>query len=378
MTVWRVWVRDLRGRLRGVLVRGLPARQAVIAGVVGVVAFALVDAVLDEMLGRPAQALILVVPVATIAVLGGRRPALAVVGIATFTFSLLLPPRGSPLVHEADDAEALAAFAVVAFTVEGLVAYCVDALKRVERQRRALLRSVSHDLRTPLAAIVAAASEARDGEWLDEADRRALLDVVVEEGMRLDRLVANLLSLARIEAGAVAPRWQAVDLAELVKQSCQRLDHVAERAEVAIEVHSAPGLPLVRGDYTLLEQVVANLVENAVRHSPAGEAVTVRADAAGATGATGAGKAAGATAAAEAPASSPSGGVRVTVADRGPGVPPSAVRSIFEPFQSGANAGFGGMGLAICKAVVEAHGGTISVGERLEGGAEFTVTLPVR
>ena len=346
---------DLRVRLRQVLVQGLPAWRAVIVGAIGVVAFALVDQLLDERLGRPAQALILVVPVAAIAMVGGRRPALIVAAFATFTFSLLLPPKGSPLVHEADDAEALAAFAVVAFTVESLVAYGVDALKRVERQRRALLRSVSHDLRTPLAAIVGAASEVRDGQWLDDADRRALLDVVVEEGMRLDRLVANLLSLARIEAGALAPRWQAVDAAELVQQSCERLEHVAERSGVALEVETAPGLPVVRGDYMLLGQVVANLVENAIRHSPAGQSVTVRAAAA-----------------------TEGDGVVLTVADQGPGVPPDQIESVFEPFRSGTNAGSSGVGLAICKAVVEAHGGTISVGERPAGGAEFTVTLPVR
>jgi K+-sensing histidine kinase KdpD len=344
---------DVRGRLRRLLVRGLPAWQAVVAGALGVVAFALVDQLLEGPLGRPAQALILVVPVAAIAMVGGRRPALIVAALATLSFSMLLPPKGSPLVRDAEDFEALAAFAVVAFTVESLVAYGVDALKRVERQRRALLRSVSHDLRTPLAAIVGAASEARDGDWLDDDDRRALLDVVVEEGMRLDRLVANLLSLARIEAGALAPRWQAVDAAELVQQSCQRLQPVAERAGVALEVEAAPGLPLVRGDYTLLGQVVANMVENAIRHSPAGEPVTVRATTGG-------------------------GRVVLAVADRGPGVPLDRAESVFEPFRSGDNAGSSGVGLAICRAVVEAHGGTISVGERAEGGAEFTVALPVR
>jgi K+-sensing histidine kinase KdpD len=344
--------RDVRRSVRDVVIRGLPWPQAAVAGSVAVSVLAFAVAVFDSHLGQPAQALILVVPVVITAAVGGLRASLAVTAVATLTFALVLPPRGSPLVRLGDDVVALVVFSIVAFTIGGLVAYRVDALEQVEQQRRALLRSVSHDLRTPLAAIVAAGSEARDAEWVDDAARCDLLDIVVDEGMRLDRLVGNLLSMARIEAGALEPNLRAVDMGELVHHTAHRLGRTAARAGVMLDLAVAPDLPSVQADFTLLEQVTANLVENAVRHSPAGERVAVRVDA-------------------------PGGAVRLTVADCGPGVRPDEVATIFEPFRRGDNAGIG-IGLAICRAVVDAHGGTISAGERPPGGAEFTVTLPVR
>ena len=335
--------------------RGLPARQAALIGALAVGLTALAVHGLEHVLGRPAQALLLVVPVAATAALGGRRPAQVVAALATLTFSLLLPPTGRPIVRVADDLVALIVFSIVAFAVGGLVASRVDALARVEQQRAILLRLVSHDLRTPLAAVVGAASEARDADWLDDAGRRDLLDIVVEEGMRLDRLVANILSLARIEAGALQPRWQAVDLHEVVGQSTRRLEAVAARGGVALAAELKRELPVVQGDHVLLEQMVANLVENAIRHTPSGGRVTVRGEAA-----------------------TPEQ-VLVSVADSGPGVPPGEAATIFEPFRRGGGpAGLAGVGLAICKEVVEAHGGSIAVGDLAAGGAEFTVTLPVR
>jgi two-component system, OmpR family, sensor histidine kinase KdpD len=348
------WARA-RAWAHGLVVHGLPARRAALVGAVAVGLFALAVQLLEDALGRPAQALLLVVPVAATAALGGRRPALAVAALATLTFSLVLPPKGTLTVQVADDLVALVVFSLVAFAVGGLVASRVDALARIEQQRATLLRLVSHDLRTPLAAVVGAASEARDAGWLDDAARRDLLDVVVEEGMRLDRLVANVLSLARSEAGALQPRWQAVDVHEVVEQSTRRLEGVAARTGVTLATAVDPELPIVKGDYVLLEQVVANLVENAVRHTPPGGLVTVRGE----------------------PATPQQ--VLVRVADSGPGVPPGEAATIFEPFRRGGGpAGLAGVGLAICKEVVEAHGGSIAVRDRVAGGAEFTVILPVR
>lgn len=308
--------------------------------------------VMEERLGRPAQALLLVVPVAATGVLGGKRPAQVVAALATLSFCLVLPPKGSPAVRVADDLVALVVFSGVAFAVGGLVAHRIEVLGRIERQRSALLRSVSHDLRTPLASMNAAASVLQDDSWLDDEARRKLLDLIADEGARLDRLVANLLSLARIEAGALVPRRQALDMRELIEDSTARLGRLT--AEVTVVLDIPADLPALHGDYTLIEQTVRNLVENAVRHSPSGGAVVVQCK----------------------PVLPD--GMQLVVRDRGPGIPAVVASSVFEAFRTGSTAGTSGIGLAICKAVVEAHGGTIAVGGPPEGGAEFTVTLPLR
>jgi K+-sensing histidine kinase KdpD len=341
----------LAASVRRVLVRGLPPAQAAVAGGVLVIALALVVGLLEDTIGHAAQALVLVVPVMLTAALGGRRPAWFVAALATLTFLVVLPPVGTLKIHLAEDIVALVVFSVVAFTVGGLVAQRVDVLGRLERQRAALLRSVSHDLRTPLAAIRAAASELQEKSSHSVEQQGRMLAMVEDEAERLDRLVGNLLSLARIEGGGLEPRRQAVDIVELVQLCTVRLSKVL--AETGVVVDAPPDLPLVFADHTLLEQVVTNLIENAVRHSPPGASVdiAVRAD---------------------------TKVLELVVADGGPGVSADDLNTIFEPFRSGTSAGMSGIGLAICKAVVEAHGGTILVGDSSRGGAAFTVSLPIQ
>jgi two-component system sensor histidine kinase KdpD len=221
----------------------------------------------------------------------------------------------------------------------------------VDEQRSALLRSVSHDLRTPLASIRAVASDLRDGVVYDEDTRTELLATVCDEAERLDRIVANLLSLSRIEAGALTPDRQAVALDELVADRMRRLGALFRQARVQVDV--PPELALVDGDYTQLDQVVTNLLENAARHAPPASLVRVS-------------------------ASERNGMVELRVADEGIGVPDWERRRIFEPFRKGEGSRSSGVGLAICKAIVEAHNGTIDVDRTPGGGATFVVRLPVR
>lgn len=332
-----------------VLIAGARPVPAAMGGAGAVVLLGLVVAQFDDELAHATRELTLVVPVVITAVVGGRRAAYVVAAVATTVFSLLLPPVGSVRVHLADDLVALVVFSVVAVVIGTLIAGRIEILSRVEHQRAVLLRSVSHDLRTPLASIQAAASEILDRDSQDGPTRTRLLHLVVDEAERLDRLVANLLSLSRIEAGAGAPRRQPVDVAELVGAVSQRLDRLF--ADRSLHVDFAPDLPVVQGDYVQLDQVVTNLLENAARHTPAGSTVTVTA----------------------APVRQ---GIALVVADAGPGVEPGQRAAIFEPFRSGAVAGASGIGLAICKAIVEGHGGTIAVSANPAGGARFTVVLP--
>lgn len=300
---------------------------------------------------RTAQALTLVVPVVAVAVLGGRRPAYAVAGAAALAFSLIVPPFGSLGVRLTQDLVALAVFSAVAVVVGAVVARRIELLGEIERQRAALLRAVSHDLRTPLSAIRAAASELAEPEPLPAETAGRFAEVIEAEAERLDRLVANLLSLSRIEAGAFTPDRQPVDIAELVDVVQARLGRLLRHARLTLDI---PGdLPAVVGDHTQLDQLLTNLVENAARHAPAGTTVEIRAAAV-------------------------DGWLHLSVRDEGPGIDPGDAAVVFEPFRSGRVPGISGMGLAICKAVAAGHGGSIGIGENPGGGAVLTVVLPLR
>jgi two-component system sensor histidine kinase KdpD len=338
-------------------------------------------------------ALVLVVPGIVAGLVGGRLAGVLTAAVAALALDVaFIEPYGRPTVHLVDDVVALTAFGAVALMVATLVAQANDrrraaeqraqevlrlseenariereqhrlssektALEQAEAARRALLRSVSHDLRTPLAAIKAITSDLRAGASYDPQTRDELLDVVGDEAERLDRLVANLLSLSRIEAGHLQPELQAIDLAELFDDRVRRLSRVLR--DVSVETTLPVGLPLVDADYTLLDQVVTNLLENAARHAPRQSVIRIDAREAGEL-------------------------MEIAISDEGDGVPPAQREWIFEPFRSGDASRTSGIGLAICKAIVEAHGGRIWVTDthpsrpRPAGhpGARFVFTLPV-
>ena len=334
-------------------------------------------------------ALVLVLAVGAAGVLGGPVAAAGVAVAAAACFNLaFIPPFGQLKVDSWEDWVALGVFLAVALVVGLLVAREADGrraaeareaevrslyerlqeadaerarlseevarmevLKRVDEQRSALLRSVSHDLRSPLATIRAVTTDLRDGVVYEEPTRVELLTTVCDEVERLDRIVANLLSLSRIEAGAFSPERQAVPLDELVAERVRRLKGLFRA--VRLQVDLPTDLPLVDGDYTQLELVVTNLLENAGRHAPPGSTVRIAARSMGAL-------------------------VQVRIVDEGFGVPDWERERIFEPFRRGEGSRSSGVGLAICKAVVEAHGGTIGVERTAGGGATFVFTLPVR
>lgn len=222
-----------------------------------------------------------------------------------------------------------------------------------ERMRNAILSSVSHDLRTPLATITGAASSlAEERGELDPAARRELSRSIYREADRLDRLLKNLLDMMRIEAGAVqlTKEWHPVD--EVVGPALARLegrlrDHTVNTAFPA-------DLPLVLVDGVLLEQVVVNLVENAAKYAPPGSAIDLSASASDRE-------------------------VIVEVADRGPGIPPGEEARIFDKFYRAkpAREGGVGLGLTICRGIIEAHGGRIWAENRSGGGALFRFSIPL-
>ncbi|HEX4335526.1 MAG TPA: sensor histidine kinase KdpD [Polyangiaceae bacterium] len=224
---------------------------------------------------------------------------------------------------------------------------------RTEEMRSSLLSAVSHDLRTPLAAITGAGTMLRDESVKPTPAQEAeLLATIVEEAERLERLVTNLLDMTRIESGAVKVKREWVPLEELVVSALARLEPKLDHRQITTELPD--DLPLISVDPVLFEQVFLNLFENASKYTPPGSPLEIRARAQGSE-------------------------IVVEVADRGPGLRVGEEAHIFEKFVRGARASGGGvgLGLAICRGIVESHGGTLSAENREGGGALFRITLPI-
>jgi two-component system sensor histidine kinase KdpD len=223
-----------------------------------------------------------------------------------------------------------------------------------EQLRNALLSSVSHDLRTPLAVITGSTSALLgEGAPKDEPARRELLRTAHDESLRLNRLVRNLLDMTRLEAGALVLNEEPQPIEEVVGAALERMEDRLRGRDVQTEIPA--DLPLAPFDAVLVEQVLINLLENATKHTPPGSPVRVAARAQG-------------------------DHLEVEIADRGPGVPQGDAERIFDKFyRAGDGKGGGaGLGLTICRGIVQAHGGRIWVEPRDGGGASFRFTLPLR
>ncbi|MDP9082430.1 MAG: sensor histidine kinase KdpD [Pseudomonadota bacterium] len=222
-----------------------------------------------------------------------------------------------------------------------------------ESLRNTLLASISHDLRTPLAVIAGASSALNDATLIFDAQSRCRLTASIEQkAQEMSEIISNVLDLMRFEAGNVALRrdWETVD--DLVGSALARLD--ARLKDHIVEVDLPADLPAVYVDATLIMQVFTNLLENAAKHTPPGTRITVSAD-------------------------PDAEGIRIVVDDTGPSLPTGDPELLFAKFQRGrdeGNTGGAGLGLAICRAIIDAHGGTIVAMRRPGGGARFVFTLP--
>lgn len=243
--------------------------------------------------------------------------------------------------------------------VEALARQAGSGLERVrlaremeaERLRNTLLSSVSHDLRTPLAAITGAASALLQPTPLETAVERGLKEAIYDEADRLSRLVTNLLDMTRLESGSLrlSTDWQSLE--ELVGSALARLDR--SRKGRVVEVSIPADLPLVPVDAVLMEQVLVNLLDNAFKYTESDSPLRIAAGVSGRT-------------------------VTVEVADEGPGLPLGAEDRVFEKFYRATSGQRGfGLGLPICRAIVAAHGGRIWAENRSPRGAAFRFTLPL-
>lgn len=230
-----------------------------------------------------------------------------------------------------------------------------QVLAETERLRSALLNSISHDLSTPLAAILGAATSLQQYEGLyDARTRQDLIGTIRDEAERLRRFVHNLLDMTRLESGALELNREVIDVGEVVGAALERCSRILDQHHLDIDIE--PNLPMLELDPVLFEQVLVNLLDNAAKYAPAGSKVTVDACHQGES-------------------------VSITVRDEGPGIPLAEVDRIFEKFrrlQIGDRQRAGtGLGLSVCRGFVEALGGTIRAANRTDrSGAVFTITFP--
>lgn len=226
-------------------------------------------------------------------------------------------------------------------------------LAESERLSKTLLNSISHEIRTPIAAIKSATGNLAElSEPPLSEPQHAMLAEIHEANDRLDRLVGKVLEIARLESGSVKPKATLCDVTDLIHMAVKETRK--ELAQHKLTVDIAPGLPLVPMDFVLTQQTLTNLLSNAAFHTPAGTAIQLTARADG-------------------------GKLTFVVADEGPGIPAESLPRVFEKFYRGTNAAAGGtgLGLSLVKGFIEAQGGTVHVQNRATKGAAFTLCLPL-
>jgi two-component system sensor histidine kinase KdpD len=278
------------------------------------------------------------------------RGVVAIIGLDSDQEGQLLTPDQRRLLDSLSDQTALA--------IERL--HLAEEMDRsrvaaeTEKLRTALLTSISHDLRTPLASILGSASSLKAyRDSLGASEQNELIGTIQEEAERLNHFIANLLDMTRLESGALAPNLSLNDLDDVVGSVLRRAP--TQNHKLALELE--PGLPMLRLDPVLFEQVLFNLLDNAAKYAPSGTTITLR-------------------------ARRESGTVRVQVLDEGPGLPEEDRERIFDKFYrvrvaDKKRAGTG-LGLAIARGFMEAMGGTITAANRSDhDGAIFTLTLPI-
>ena len=292
--------------------------------------------------------------------LGLRSELVAPLLLGARTIGMLSLSRKRPDAFSDDEIELVALLGrLVATAVQNIRAYeaerrRVEELARLSQLRADFVSLVSHELRSPMAAVIGAARTLQD-RWrmLTAEQRESFLALIGDETARLAELVGDVLDTSRIEAGTFSYRFEEVDLGRVVDEAVEAAVLAQQDVPVVASVRGA--LPTIRGDRARLRQVLGNLIENAVKYSPDGGEVRVSAAAA-------------------------NGAVQIAVRDKGPGIPREQQGRIFEKFGRvdvpGASKPGTGLGLFIARSIAEAHGGTLDVSSGAEPGAIFTLTLP--
>jgi len=333
----------------------------VTAALAVVVTLVIVGAIESGLPGLQTLVLLYVVPITVAATRWGAGPAVTAALVAVLGHDILfVEPIGSLTIARVDEALGLMLLLFTALVTSQLAVRArraaertreVEVARRSDALKTALLRTVSHDLRTPLASIKASVSSLRQaGTAYTDEDRAELLAAIEEEADRLARLVNDLLDASRLEAGTLSPNKQPQDVAELIDAVVRRLRPLLGDRPVDVEIPDT--LPAVTYDYAQIDRVLTNLIENVIAHTPPGSPLAIQVQDLGSE-------------------------IRIAVVDHGPGIPPADRERLFRPFERGRTSARGsGLGLAIARGFVEAHGGHLWVEDAPGGGARFVFTLP--
>jgi two-component system sensor histidine kinase KdpD len=355
----------------GISVNLVKATQGYLASILLVAGASLVCAFVRAHLVPTNMVMVYLLAVVMAAIWLGLRPAIATAFLSVLAFDyFFVPPYFTLDVADKDYLVTFIGLFLVGVIISSLVAKVRehseerDRLSRQAEQarllqarenlERALLTSISHDLRTPLVSVTGALSALKDeGERLNPLARRELLETAFGEAERLNRFVGNLLDMTRIEAGAIRLNLEPCDVQELVGCALAAMEKRLAAREVKVVLDA--GLPLVSLDMVLMNQVLINLLENADKYAPRGSSIEISAAAV-------------------------ADRLTLVVADRGPGVPEAELTRLFDKFyriQVPEKAGGTGLGLSICKGFVEAHGGSIRGENREGGGLCIVILLPL-
>jgi two-component system sensor histidine kinase KdpD len=286
----------------------------------------------------------------------------SVLGVATFDFVFVEPYY----TFAVTESQYLLTFAVMLITALVISALTLrvrlqaeearQAWERVEVEflRNTLLSGVSHELRTPLSAIAGAASSLLEtGASLNDQTRAELLESICSESDRMERLITNLLDMTRMEAGGLIVKKEWLPLEEVIGSALQHLER--RLSGRPIEVKLPPKTPMVQVDGVLIEQVLTNLIDNVLEYTPPKSPIEIS-------------------------AGNGDGQMKIEIADHGPGLPPGTESRVFDKFfrirPNESRRGIG-LGLAIVRGIVQAHGGQVSAANRSGGGAVFRFTLPI-
>jgi len=335
-----------------------------ITAVIGVAALTIACWLLTPLTGYGAISLIFLLGVLLAGMVLNRGPVLLVAALSALSWNFLfIPPLFTLHIAKLEDALTFATYFIIAITVGSLTAQLkarehlaaqVQLAQESERLRKTLLDCVSHELKTPLAAIGAASQElSRSAPNIQDPQMLKELASEIRDGSRrLNRVVDNLLDMNRLESGVIRPKREWCDVRELLQSAVDIEGESINGRDVRLDVPEE--IPLALVDHTLIEQAVAKLLANAGSHTPARLPIEIDAE-------------------------YTNDHLLISVSDRGPGIPIEATERLFEKFYRGDDRKTGGLGLglSIARGLIEAHGGRLTAENRDGGGARFTIRLPV-